>query len=144
MRFALPVTLVVLLVSLAFSGDAKEDAAKLEKRYQQLLKSRPGLRQKVESGEVTKEQIITRLKTAETRRPAGSPNGDTKGQDRRYRNRRRTEVKDPAGYQTKGKQIFSGPQKGEKLPALKVTSLFGDSQGKTAAQRIRPLLSSHR
>ena len=131
MRFALPVTLVVLLVSLAFSGDAKEDAAKLEKRYQQLLKSRPGLRQKVESGEVTKAQIITRLKTAETRRPAGSPKGDTKGQDRRYRNRRRTEVEDPAGYQTKGKQIFSGPQKGEKLPALKVTSLFGDSQGKT-------------
>ena len=129
MRFALPVTLVVLLVSLAFSGDAKEDAAKLEKRYQQLLKSRPGLRQKVESGEVTKEQIITRLKTAETRRPAGSPKGDTKGQDRRYRNRRRTEVKDPAGYQTKGKQIFSGPQKGEKLPALKETSLFVDNKG---------------
>ena len=129
MRFALPVTLVVLLVSPAFSGDAKEDAAKLEKRYQQLLKSRPGLRKKVENGEVTKEQIITRLKTAETRRPAGSPKSNTKSQDRRYRNRRRTEVKDPAGYQTKGKQIFSGPQKGEKLPALKVTSLFGDTKG---------------
>ena len=129
MRFALPVTLVVLLVSPAFSGDAKEDAAKLEKRYQQLLESRPGLRQKVESGEVTKAQIIARLKTAETGRPAGSPQGDKKGQDRRYRNRRRTEVKDPAGYQTKGKQIFSGPQKGENLPALKVTSLFGDTKG---------------
>ena len=133
MRFALPVMLVVLLVSPAFSEDAKEDAAKLEKRYQQLLKSRPGLRQKVESGEVTKAQIIARLKTAETGRPAGSSKeeyqGDTKGQDRRYRNRRRTEVKDPAGYQTKGKQIFSGPQKGEKLPALKVTSLFGDTKG---------------
>lgn len=128
-RFALPVTLVVLLVSPAFSGDAKEDAAKLEKRYQQLLKSRPGLRKKVENGEVTKEQIITRLKTAETRRPAGSPKSNTKSQDRRYRNRRRTEVKDPAGYQTKGKQIFSGPQPGEKLPALKVTSLFGDTKG---------------
>ena len=125
MRFALPVALVVLLVSPAFSGSAQEDAAKLEKRYQQLLKSRPGLRQKVESGEVTQEHIITRLKTAETRRPAGSPKGDTKGQDRRYRNRRRksgkkgqdrryrnrrrTEGRDPAGYQTKGKQIFSGP-----------------------------------
>ena len=145
MRFALPVTLVVLLVSPAFSEDAKEDAAKLEKRYQQLLKSRPGLRQQVESGEVTKAQIIARLKTTETGRPAGSPQGDKKGQDRRYRNRRRksdkkgqdrryrnrrrTEVKDPAGYQTKGKQIFSGPQKGEKLPALKVTSLFGDTKG---------------
>ena len=128
-RFALPVTLVVLLVSPAFSGDAQEDAAKLEKRYQQLLESRPGLRKKVENGEVTKEQIITRLKTAETRRPAGSPKSNTKSQDRRYRNRRRTEVKDPAGYQTKGKQIFSGPQPGEKLPALKVTSLFGDTKG---------------
>ena len=129
MRFALPVTLVVLLVYLAFSGDAKEDAAKLKKRYQQLLKSRPGLRQQVESGEVTKAQIIARLKTTETGRPAGSPKRDKKGQDRRYRNRRRTEVKDPAGYQTKGKQIFSGPQTGEKLPALKVTGLFGDTKG---------------
>ena len=129
MRFALPVTLVVLLVSPAFSEDAKENVEKLEKRYQQLLKSRPGLRQRVESGEVTKAQIIARLKTGETRRPAGSPKGDTKGQNRRYRNRRRTEVKDPAGYQTKGKQIFSGPQKGEQLPALKVTSLFGDTKG---------------
>ena len=129
MRFALPVALVVLLVSPAFSGSAQEDAAKLEKRYQQLLKSRPGLRQQVESGEVTKAQIIARLKTTETGRPAGSPKSDKKGQDRRYRNRRRTEVKDPAGYQTKGKQIFSGPQMGEKLPALKVTSLFGDTKG---------------
>ena len=125
MRFALPVTLVVLLVSPAFSEDAKKNVEKLEKRYQQLLKSRPGLRQRVESGEVTKAQIIARLKTGETRRPKGN----TKSQDRRYRNRRRTEVKDPAGYQTKGKQIFSGPQKGEQLPALKVTSLFGDTQG---------------
>ena len=129
MRFALPVTLVVLLVSPAFSEDAKENVEKLEKRYQQLLKSRPGLRQRVESGEVTKAQIIARLKTTETGRPADSPQGDKKGRDRRYRNRRRTEVKDPAGYQTKGKQIFSGPQKGEKLPALKVTSLFGDTKG---------------
>ena len=129
MRFALPVTLVVLLVSPALSGDTKEDAAKLEKRYQQLLKSRPGLRQKVESGEVTKAQIIARLTTTETGRPAGSPKSEKKGQDRRYRNRRRTEVKDPAGYQTKGKQIFSGPQTGEKLPALKVTGLFGDTKG---------------
>ena len=124
-RFTLPVTLVVLLVSPAFSEDVKKDVEKLEKRYQQLLKSRPGLRQRVESGEVTKAQIIARLKTGETRRPKGN----TKSQDRRYRNRRRTEVKDPAGYQTKGKQIFSGPQKGEKLPALKVTSLFGDTKG---------------
>ena len=125
-RFTLPATLVVLLVSPAFSEDVKKDVEKLEKRYQQLLKSRPGLRQRVESGEVTKAQIIARLKTGETRRPKGN----TKSQDRRYRNRRRTEVKDPAGYQTKGKQIFSGPQKGEKLPALKVTSLFGDTKGK--------------
>ncbi|MBN83269.1 MAG: hypothetical protein CMJ70_24315 [Planctomycetaceae bacterium] len=146
MRFALPATLFVLLVSPIFSGDAKEDAAKLEERYQQLLKSRPALRRKVESGEVTQAQIIARLRTTETGRPAGSPNDGAKGQDRRYRdrrrksgkkgqdrryrNRRRTEVKDPAGYQTKGKQIFSGPQKGEKLPALKVTSLFGDTKGK--------------
>ncbi len=39
-------------------------------------------------------------------------------------------VKDPAGFRREGKQIFSGPQPGEKLPAFKTTSLAGDNKGK--------------
>ncbi|MEM6472990.1 MAG: hypothetical protein AAF802_25745 [Planctomycetota bacterium] len=42
-------------------------------------------------------------------------------------------VKDPADFMSKGKQIFSGPQPGEKLPEFKATSLMGDSKGKEIA-----------
>ena len=56
-------------------------------------------------------------------------------QDRREyrpeeRDRHKLGVKDPAGFKTEGKQIFSGPQPGEKLPAFKATSLAGDKKGK--------------
>ena len=46
------------------------------------------------------------------------------------RDRRKLGVKDPARFKTEGKQIFSGPQPGEKLPAFKATSLAGDNKGK--------------
>jgi|GEM_PF-1516558 len=46
------------------------------------------------------------------------------------RSRRQLAVKDPAGFKTAGKQIFSGPQPGEKLPVFKATSLAGDNNGK--------------
>jgi hypothetical protein len=46
------------------------------------------------------------------------------------RDRRKLGVEDPAGFKTEGKQIFSGPQPGEKLPAFKATSLAGDEKGK--------------
>ena len=68
-------------------------------------------------------------------RESRSREGQRRGErDRREyrpeeRDRRKLGVKDPAGYKTEGKQLFSGPQPGEKLPALKVTSLFGDTKG---------------
>jgi len=44
---------------------------------------------------------------------------------------RTLEVKDPAGYaKAQDKQIFSGPQPGEKLPKFKATSLFSGDNGK--------------
>ena len=52
------------------------------------------------------------------------------GPRRGERDRRKLGVKDPAGFKTEGKQIFSGPQPGEKLPAFKATSLAGDNKGK--------------
>ena len=39
-------------------------------------------------------------------------------------------VKDPADFRMEGKQIFSGPQSGEKLPPFRATSLAGDNKGK--------------
>ncbi len=50
--------------------------------------------------------------------------------ERREYGRGKLAVKDPADVKTEGKQIFSGPQPGEKLPAFKVTSLAGDNKGK--------------
>jgi hypothetical protein len=38
-------------------------------------------------------------------------------------------VKDPAGFKMEGRQIFSGPQPGEKLPGFKASSLIGDTKG---------------
>lgn len=40
-------------------------------------------------------------------------------------------VNDPAKFKSEGKQIFSGPQPGEKLPGFEATSLVGDEQGES-------------
>lgn len=57
--------------------------------------------------------------------------GQQAGQNkRREYNRSKIAVKDPDGFRTDGKQIFSGPQPGEKLPAFEATSLVGDNKGK--------------
>ena len=69
-------------------------------------------------------------------RESRSREGQRRGErDRREyrseeRDRRKVGVKDPAGFKTEGKQIFSGPQPGEKLPAFTATSLAGDKKGK--------------
>ena len=63
----------------------------------------------------------------ETRTREGQRRGE---RDRREYGRGRLGVEDPAGFKTEGKQIFSGPQPGEKLPAFKATSLAGDKKGK--------------
>ena len=55
---------------------------------------------------------------------------EQKKSDRREYGRGKVAVKDPAGFRTEGKQIFSGPQPGEKLPAFNATSLAGDSKDK--------------
>jgi hypothetical protein len=52
-----------------------------------------------------------------------------KGERREY-GRGKIAVKDPAEFNKDGKQIFSGPQPGEKLPAFNATSLAGDSKDK--------------
>ena len=52
--------------------------------------------------------------------------------ERRHENRRQVEVADPADFGTsEEKQIFSGPQPGEKLPPLLATGTRGRAKGKT-------------
>jgi hypothetical protein len=50
--------------------------------------------------------------------------------ERQKYSRGKLAVKDPAGFKTEGKQIFSGPQPGETLPAFHATSLIEDNKGK--------------
>ena len=50
--------------------------------------------------------------------------------ERRYPNRRRVEVKDPADFaKLQKKPIFSGPQPGETLPPVKATGIRGADDG---------------
>ena len=49
----------------------------------------------------------------------------------RYREERKVEVKDPAGFsKSQEKPLFSGPQPGEKLPSFKAIGLRGETEGK--------------
>ena len=49
----------------------------------------------------------------------------------RYREQRKVEVKDPAGFsKSQEKPLFSGPQPGEKLPSFKAIGLRGETEGK--------------
>lgn len=66
-------------------------------------------------------------KPKEQQRSAERRNAD---RGRRRYEKGRTSVKDPAGFKLEGKQIFSGPQPGEKLPACTAVSIIGDNKGK--------------
>jgi hypothetical protein len=49
---------------------------------------------------------------------------------RRQYTQKKVAVKDPDGFKAEGKAIFSGPQPGEKVSAIKVVSLAGEEKGK--------------
>ena len=57
---------------------------------------------------------------------------DQQSERGRRRNRQRqVGVKDPAEFRAEGGEVFSGPQRGEKLIGFKAVELAGDNQGKT-------------
>jgi hypothetical protein len=57
---------------------------------------------------------------------------DGKMDGKQYKDESHIEVKDPTLFgQSEENKIFSGPQPGEKLPALKVTGISGEIEGKT-------------
>lgn len=79
----------------------------------------------IEKGKLTREEASQLYTTAFPERSRGRET------QKRYRNGRKVEVKDPAGFKTaRGKALFSGPQPGEKIPAFKVTAINGTSVGK--------------
>ena len=79
----------------------------------------------IEKGKLTRDEASQLYTLAFPERSRG------RGTEKRYRNRRKVEVKDPAQFKTaEGKTLFSGPQPGEKIPPFKVTGLVGNSDGK--------------
>ena len=81
----------------------------------------------VEKGKLTREEAGQLYLTAFPERSADrTPGRGDRGTQQRYRNGRKVEVKDPAQFKTAGgKQVFSGPQPGEKIPPFQVTGLNG-------------------
>ena len=83
----------------------------------------------IEKGKLTREEASQLYTLAFPER--SRDRGAGRGTEKRYRNRRKVEVKDPAQFKTaEGKPLFSGPQPGEKIPPFKVTGLAGGFDGK--------------
>ena len=83
----------------------------------------------IEKGKLTREEASQLYTLAFPER--SRDRGAGRGTEKRYRNRRKVEVKDPAQFKTaEGKPLFSGPQPGEKIPPFQVTGLVGNFDGK--------------
>lgn len=120
-RFALVLLMIASVMSAGVADDGQPEVD-WEQKYQQLLKDRPEIRKKVESGGATKEQVINWMKQGGDRqKPKGGKN---------YYGAK-IEVKDPAEFRTAEEEpVFSGPQPGERLPPFTATVLKGDLRGK--------------
>ena len=110
----------VLIASHGFAEDAKPEAT-WTKKYEQLLKARPEIRKKVESGGATKEQVIAWMKKGGDRQRPRDP--------QKYYGPK-IELKDPAEFhKSQERLVFSGPQPGERLPAFQAIALRGKQRG---------------
>ncbi len=154
-RIALVFVLSGLLCSTAFSqdserkkqGEERGEVRSQQKRSTKRSRETPGrarpdtrssdadrriafrkrLGELVEKGKLTREEAGQLYLTAFPERSADrTPGRGDRGTQQRYRNGRKVEVKDPAQFKTAGgKQVFSGPQPGEKIPPFQVTGLNG-------------------
>lgn len=81
---------------------------------------------------VTSLVLLCSTSLAQEREPGERTRERQRGgeNERREYRRGKLAVKDPTEFKTERKQIFSGPQAREKLPAFKATSLAGDNKGK--------------
>ncbi len=123
---------------------SKEDVKRYERKVAELntklvvLKFEK-LRADLKNGMVSKEEAAEQLKKLgitweEGEKLLKKEQDGAKAMVRKqqYDNRRQVRIADPEDFsKTKEKQIFSGPQAGEKLPPLKATGIRGAAKGKT-------------
>lgn len=105
-----------------------------DSKYAQLLRERPDIRRKVESGGATRQQVIQWLMNG----------GEARESTRRYYGVN-VEFKDPAEYrQLQEEVVYSGPQPGERLPDFMVRGFRGEHAGEdfdpVAAADGKPLV----
>jgi hypothetical protein len=121
-RFSITLILVACLASGSFCQDPLTKLEQWEARYEQLLKDRPKIREKVESGNATKEDVIAWMKN-------GGDSQKTSGKAGYYG--AKIEARDPAGFQKEQEDVvYSGPLAGELLPAFTATGIRGERKGK--------------
>ena len=102
-----------------FGGDRKADSKMMAKNMQDRKKDIAGMKKEAATKDKRGEEEMKMERRRKADRATDVP-----------RRRRPVEVKDPAGFaKTQKKEIFSGPQPGEKLPSFKATSLLDDNQG---------------
>ncbi len=109
-----------MCVGLGRAAESKADD-KWNQAYEKLLKARPEIAAKVESGNATKEDVIAWMKGQKKSHKPGAA---------KYL-AGRIEVKDPAEFHKGQKNVvYSGPQRGEKLPLFNVTGVRNELKGK--------------
>jgi len=108
-------------------------------RFDGLRDSFLKLHEAVKNGKVSREEVAEKLKKLgitweEGKELLKKEQDGAKVMDRKqqYENRRQVRIADPKDFSTpEDKQIFSGPQPGEKLPPLQATGIRGAAKGKT-------------
>ena len=127
-------TAIVVNILASSISQIRADEADWEQKYAQLLKDRPAIREKVESGDATKAQVIAWMKNG----------GDRQKTDDKYYGRK-VVLKDPNEFnKLQSDTIYSGPQPGEKLPPFEATIFRGPRKGEkydpVAAAQRKPLV----
>ncbi|MDE0316123.1 MAG: hypothetical protein OXM61_14575 [Candidatus Poribacteria bacterium] len=97
------------------------------------------LRDGLKSGRISKEEAAERLKKlditweeSEALLKKEQDGAKAMNKKQQYENRRQVRIADPKNFSTpEDKQVFSGPQPGEKLPPLKATGIRGAAKGNT-------------
>ena len=113
------------------NGD-KLDAKSLAAKFAEIQKA-------IKNGKISREEAAEWLKKLDITWEEGEKllkkeQESSKAMDRKqqYENRRQVRIANPRDFSTSDKkQIFSGPQPGEKLPPLMATVIHGEAKGET-------------
>lgn len=103
--------------------EPRKESRSWKQRYQTLLKERPEIRKKLESGGTTKQEVLAWMKR-------GGDRQKKRGRDRYYG--WKVEIQDPDRFnQVQDGVVFSGPQPGEELPPFSAVGLNGNNKNHT-------------